>query len=51
MNDPDENPFAPFKITFMDHPSDASPLDFEVISCENSYVSFPSRMEDGGLKR
>ncbi|XP_048518138.1 NPC intracellular cholesterol transporter 1 homolog 1b [Dendroctonus ponderosae] len=37
MNDPDENPFAPFKITFIDDPSYESPLDFRVISCEDSY--------------
>lgn len=39
MNDPDQNPFAPFKITF-DFSSDYdSPLSFNVPPCSEAYVS------------
>lgn len=39
MNDPDQNPFAPFKITFEFSSDYDSPLSFDVPTCSEAYVS------------
>lgn len=38
MTDPDQNPFAPFKINFQEASIDG-PLNFDVLACSEAYVS------------